>query len=220
MSGKWKTVLHLLEITNCEIWKYKTWDYILPTPVLLSAPHQLYKYLFLIILYCFLLRLTVFSILQSKWVLFERFWLHIHLAITVRQSLPVHLYHSITDLFMTLCSKNGQRYVGPIVCLSFRYRKLCLTSLFVLQRDVVHIHVSAVEPMPSRLYHRFIVRNIVYWINKPCVSLILHVKMCASFSFNAWLTYLPVPIDLRKMYLKLFKFQLLVTCLLSTYLCY
>lgn len=98
--------------------------------------------LFLIILYYCLLRLTAFSILQSKWVHFERFWLHIHLAITVRQSLPVHLYHSITDLFMTLCSKNGQRYVGLIVCLSFRYRKLSLWLLYLFFREMWSIFMS------------------------------------------------------------------------------
>lgn len=169
MSGKQHS--HLQEITNCEIWKLQDQTYINPASFcfffffLVPPLRSSINIDFLLFLYYCLLRLIAFSILQCKWVLFEGFWLHIHLAITARQSLPVHLYHSTTDLFMTLCSRNGQRCADLIICLSLRYLKLTLTSLFVFQRDVVHVHVSAVEPMPSRLHHRFIVRNIDYWRN-------------------------------------------------------
>ena len=87
---------------------------------------------------------------------------------------------------------------------------------------MVHIHVSAVEPMPSRLYHRFIVRNIVYRINKPCVFLVLPYKKCMRLSLSMLGSHIRLsPLDLGKMYIKLFKLQLqlFVSLLFIKYLC-
>lgn len=92
--------------------------------------------------------------------------------------MPVHLYHSTDDFFMTVCSRNGLRSAYVIICLSSGYLKISLTSLFAFQSDVVHIHVSPVEPMPSRLCHRFIVRSLQYCRNFAFLSYKKTLSMC------------------------------------------
>ena len=149
-----------------------------------------------------LLRLTSFSILQGKSVLFESFWLHIHPAITVRQFLPVHLSHSTSDFFTIVCSRNGLRSADLIIWLSLRHlKKFILTSLccslFVFQSDVIHIHISPVEPMPSRLCHRFIVRSLEY-LRKLMYFFQLKRLIYVLSVFNLLLAYLPTSLGAWK----------------------
>ena len=115
-------------------------------------------------------RLISCSILQKTSVLFESFWHHIHHSITVRPFLPVHPSLNTDDLYMTVYSKSGPRFADIIlvsILSSLGFGMMlplvsCVALWFCynLQSDVVHVHVNPIQPMPSCLHHRFVVRNL------------------------------------------------------------
>lgn len=88
-----------------------------------------------------------------------------------------------------------QKWTKVCICSSFLLSPICdaiqpLISvrtfpLFIWQNDVMHIHVNPMQPMPSCLLHRFVVRNFMVLLDViipmdlagQIISLILTILM-------------------------------------------
>jgi len=136
-------------------------------------------------------RLISYSTHQNKLVLCGSFWHHFLHAINVRQFLQVLLFPSINILCMTVYNKSGQRlayewFFCCQLCSGFGlYNKITILNQMIfksivpfyifLQRDVVHVHVSAIMPMPLCLLHRFVVRHNFFLLFFHYMHLLVHL---------------------------------------------
>ncbi|CAL5395520.1 unnamed protein product [Camellia sinensis] len=77
----------------------------------------------------------------------------------------MHQFPSTNDSYLTAFSKNGPRFADGTFVYMYSllgFSSICRllyylhTKSYFQQDDVVHVHVNPVEPMPSRLHHRFV----------------------------------------------------------------